>query len=341
MFNGRESHHIEGFTGMRVSIIAYMHSAAENMDDVLHRQLNVLGFPHSAATNVAGTLAAMGASCTEFDDLHGESGNLADDCIWESLITQLKPSVYHRKVGGPPCSTFLAARLRRGGPRALRTPSGPGRYGMPGLKPEEKEAVRLGTLLAQRDAEADSVWSRLGLPWITEQPRFDEERTSMYNLDEFLMLRAKPGVDMTHIAQCEFGAPTVQPTTLLGEKDPFDDAPKECRHPELTWTLRSTAETWRSAHPRLQGREWQIPTDSGLEPRTATAQGSREWLTKGAAVCPEALDRYFAIKLVKAASAHRRECRESGEAILDQKRDSGTGALAIEHTWKWVNKLRP
>lgn len=81
------------------------------------RFLHIPPPPPGREGGLAGFLRSMGAECDERDILGGDSGNLADDAIWDTLKRGTEAGAYHRNVGGPPCSTFSLARGRGRGPR--------------------------------------------------------------------------------------------------------------------------------------------------------------------------------------------------------------------------------
>ena len=54
-----------------------------------------------------------------------------------------------------------------------------------------------------------------GKPWILEQPREREEKTSMFKLDEFATVAAKPEVFRYTFVQCRFGAGSEKLTGFL------------------------------------------------------------------------------------------------------------------------------
>ena len=87
----------------------------------------------------------------------------------------------------------------------MRGPSGKSRYGFPHLIGEDKEKVRVGTLLAQRTAEAVGLFEEQAKPSITEQPKWkkDNDSVSMYNLDEFQAFKESPNFEFVDLVQCE------------------------------------------------------------------------------------------------------------------------------------------
>jgi len=128
------------------------------------RFLHLFSGPINRIDGFAAAIRAMGAECVEYDILMGEAGNLLDDEVWQGIAEELRNGRYDGKLGGPPCDSFSGARsggVRDSGPRRLRGPEGPERYGLPDLRDKENIKVREGTLLAQRDASANSIMELL------------------------------------------------------------------------------------------------------------------------------------------------------------------------------------
>ena len=86
---------------------------------------------------------------------------LADEWVCEVVLADIDKDVYEGAGGGSPCSTFLATRnIADGVPRPLRGEWPPELFGLKDLWPEEKDQVRLGTLLAYRKAQVcEAMWS--------------------------------------------------------------------------------------------------------------------------------------------------------------------------------------
>lgn len=84
-----------------------------------------------------------------------------------------------------------------------------------------------------------------------------------------------------------------------------------------------------------------MPTDDGPLHSQNAPPVSRDWLTKGAAAYPEALNRYLAIKLIKAAGARDLRHNRDGEGKEAHQEAAGVDNPVTDHTWRWVSKLRP
>lgn len=154
----------------------------------------------------------------EYDIVNGPEEDLSNDAVWMQLRAQIMDGAFDALMSGPPCNTYTNARKPDGlGPMPLRGPAGDDRYGLPSLAPAEKEKVKLGTLLALRSCEAAKLFHEQGKPRITEQPKWrrDGESVSMYNLDEFTDLLNLENVHTEELVQCEYGAETSKPTTLI------------------------------------------------------------------------------------------------------------------------------
>ena len=72
---------------------------------------------------------------------------------------------------------------------------------MAGLAGQDKEDVRLGTLVSLRAARAAEVCNQVSVPWLLEQPWPHEGGTTMLNLDEWRAVTAQPGVSSTRVLQ--------------------------------------------------------------------------------------------------------------------------------------------
>ena len=100
-------------------------------------------------------LGRLGFEADEFDVLHGESGDLSNDMVWDELARQIAKGVYAFVFACPPCSSASAARhnpARGPGLGPVRSVARP--WGLPGLSPLDKELVRLGNLHVLRTCEA-------------------------------------------------------------------------------------------------------------------------------------------------------------------------------------------
>ena len=109
--------------------------------------------------------------------------DLADDVAWKDLAVRLATD-FDGSLWSPPCSTFSAARTRPGGPPLLCGHCGKDLYGLPSLRPSDKEKVRVGTLLALRAAQGIDVQKRAGKPWILETPSPRPRVSSVFSLPE-------------------------------------------------------------------------------------------------------------------------------------------------------------
>ena len=109
----------------------------------------------------------------EWDIENGPEYDLADDTRWNRLLALINAGELHATIWSPPCSTYSGCRSETDrGPRPLRGASGRERYGSDDVKltSEEKEAVRVGTLLAVRTAEGIRACDKLGIRWLLENP---------------------------------------------------------------------------------------------------------------------------------------------------------------------------
>ena len=223
------------------------------------------------------------------DLINGEDGDMADQCKFEALRKDVSESKFMAVLSSPPCSTFAIARGQGRGPRKVRGVSGPDRYGLAGLKPHEKDAVRLGTLLACRAFEISSICHDLGIPWLLENPTELELGTSIFKLDEWLAIGKRDGVFRNTVAQCNYGLDHVKLTDLRGSIE-LPDAQATCTHVKRDMLVDGV---WQHrAHAPLRG----LAEDGSFR-------------TRATAAYPSKFNKYLAEALVKAAMG-RREVRQ-------------------------------
>ena len=123
--------------------------------------------------------------------------------------------------------------------------------------PEEKETLRLGTLLALRAVEVFGLFVLQGKPTILEQParRAGPGSISMFDLPEFKAMLGADGVSCARIAQCNYGADTEKPTELMHYAVDLSDSAGSCQHPQTRWRLPSTGASLFWVHPPLKGKK--------------------------------------------------------------------------------------
>ena len=175
------------------------------------RFLHLFSGPAGRSDGLAAALKRLGCECEDWDIVNGSVYDLADDATFRQLRARVQRGEFDGGLLGPPCHTFSNARKENdGGPRPLRLPGDRDIYGRPGLTPEEKEDVRLGTLLALRAADIFLCFYKLKKPVILEQPaqQNEESAVSMLNLPEFKRILGLQGVKHVKVAQCNYGAAT-------------------------------------------------------------------------------------------------------------------------------------
>ena len=141
----------------------------------------------------------------------------------------------------------------------MRGAVGPDLYGLPGLDPQEKETVRIGTLLAIRSAEASDLMWLMQWPFWIENPPRREGSPSFFSISVFRKLVEKDGVGFGYLVQCELGAATTKPTELLHFAIDFSRLPKECTHPKRWWARPWDGAQHFGSHPPLRGKQWYVP----------------------------------------------------------------------------------
>jgi hypothetical protein len=209
----------------------------------------------SAREDGVGTFTAMAGerdgrkvSVVYVDVLNGDEFDMADQVKFEDLLARVQSGIFCAALLSPPCSTFSRARGRPGGPRVVRGVTGAERYGLRDLKPHEKEAVRLGTLLATRAAAVASACHGAGIPWLLENPAERTGETSIFNLDELVKLCTMEGIIHNTIDQCMFGSEYKKATDFRG------NISIDCRVCNHTRKWVQIDGKWQQAtHPPLRG----------------------------------------------------------------------------------------
>lgn len=122
----------------------------------------------------------------------------------------------------------------------------------------------------------------------------------MYKLDEFEALLKQPAVEFQDIVQCQYGATTTKPTTLMLNNIVGWKWRHECEHPKQIWIKPSAGERVRSSHPPLKGKEWFILAEDWdksllMSPQQIRARDKQlPYLTKAAQAYPANLNKEFA-----------------------------------------------
>ena len=247
-------------------------------------------------------LLAKSFGCDNFDIVVSKEHDLLDDHKHKQILQDIEGDVYAGGMLSPPCDSFSGARRNDEGdiqgPGPLRDETGPGRYGKPGITPEEKERVKIGTLLALRARDYLLAFKRKGLPVILEQPKVADGRPSMMKLDEFAEILKDENCKTTEIVQCEMGAITTKPTFLMGFNVCFDRFPTKCTHTSKWWR-KPWSGAWRFApHPQLRGTQWEIPGPNWHEGMLRNKEPPGEFITKQASAYPEEMNENIALSLI-------------------------------------------
>ena len=238
----------------------------------------------------------MADICNEVD--------LADDIVWHEYVVALGPNgKFLGSLWSPPCSTFSRARSDSdGGPRILRGPSGPALLGLPDLRPEEKEKVRLGTLLATRSGEGITAQDGAGCPWILENPPEGEDRPSLFRIPLVQAATTGPGAHRHVLPQCPFGAEATKLTEFRASFRFSDAPPRQCPHERVWWRQPPSGRWFRAPHPVLKGK-FRAVTPAEWDRMSISERGipGTEFLTRASAAYPNRLNCYLACQLVPRA----------------------------------------
>ena len=270
--------------------------------------------------------------------------DIADELLWKRLYNKLDADVFDGTGWAPPCSTFANARgnspgERLRGPQPLRGATGNDRYGLQGLSIVDKDAVRLGTLLAVRTAAGLVLCLKKRIPFFYETPWPTAGKINMTLLDEFMEVVCHPEVVMWKVHQCRLDALTTKPTLLMTFLLEHDPEPLVCNHQDQWWVVPSSGITHHQPHPPLRGKEWAILYDSWDQavwypPPPANA----DWLTRSAAAYPARMNKMLATMLAVAA-AKRHAFRNAAPL-----RDLGTADSLLSQSdmirvGRWNNTL--
>ena len=191
-----------------------------------------------AKGRVDGLAAQLGGRCWAVDEMdaaldhRGAMAAPEDDLLNDSTFVHLLSIAiaghYDAVVAGIPCSTFSVARLRRGGPPAVRLLPGEGRGLRVPPPGHEHEAARANEL-AWRACEIAEAVQAAGGVYIIENPidRSDAalsqslrlghwpRHASLWQMDELLALHAVTGGHIVHFPQCALGGDAQKWTTLI------------------------------------------------------------------------------------------------------------------------------
>lgn len=233
------------------------------------------------------------------DKLNSSLADLLDEDCAEWYLNGIESGYYDAGLGSPPCETYSMARERPGGPPPLRGAEGPDLYGLPNLKPAQKESARKGTLLSLRGIEMGKRFHARSRPWLIENPARVEGKPSMFCLDEAVSLMESSGAIVNNIRQCIYRADCEKPTFFVGSVT-LDHSGAECPHPPRWWKQPPSGWEFQAPHAPLYGRrravpweDWDeavhtLPTDPVLHP----------FVTKDAAAYPWDLNVELVRKLV-------------------------------------------
>ena len=277
-----------------------------------------------------GTFCEANGFACKYVDKEYDGSDLVDLQVWTDLEATLPE--YDGYLLSPPCSTFTPARREGdGGPRPLRTPEGPERYGKKDLKAFEKEKVKIGTLLAKRACDTATHAHEHNKPWALEQPHWREGSTSMFTLDEFQELLRREGVDRYTLAQCRYGADAEKLTDLISNCD-LRDMELRCNHPSVWWRIPWNGEWHYGPHPPLRGKQKAIRAEDWNATMLRSTEPDGPYLTRAYAAYPKELNKALASVIT---SSIRNRSGETTEVNLVE--NSGN----IETGFVRLDQLRP
>ena len=202
---------------------------------------------------------SFGARVVVYDVVRSPEQDLLDEGRWAAIIADTEADKYGGIGMCPPCSTFSGGRRNDGGPRPLRGEEPPDIYGLQDLTPEEKESVRIGTLLALRSKDAFMEAYRRNLPGWFETPKRRPGKPSVFKLPEIKLEFCIPGARCKAFVQCHLGARSTKPTEIWHVNMSLDELPETCNHADLWWAMPWSGASHYGPHPLLTGTQWMMP----------------------------------------------------------------------------------
>ena len=177
-----------------------------NIPKLKKRKILILcGGPSDRDVSLYNLFISAGFECVNYDRLNGQQFDLVDDVVKDEILRDIAAGEYVAAFARPECSTF-SKHHNFPGPPPLRAVDGPERYGITTNNAEQKEKVRIHTLMAVGVAAALDLLTELRIPWLFETPAIHAGQVSMAHLDEFRALLKMEGVKHTIGMQCPFGA---------------------------------------------------------------------------------------------------------------------------------------
>ena len=278
---------------------------------------------------------ANGFSCDYVDKEYDDSRDLLDQQVWEEVEKTLPR--YEGYLMSPPCSTFTAARSHDdGGPRPLRKPSGPERYGIKDAKPYEKEKIRQGTLLGMRAHQVADYATEADKPWILEQPHWREGKTSLFTLDEFQELLSRDNVGRYTVAQCRYGADAEKLTDLISNRD-LSSMELRCNHPDRWWRVPWNGQWHYGPHPPLKGKQKAVPAEEWQPSMLRRQELDGPYITRAYAAYPGEFNKALADKMAELMKASKGKRLEH---VPENKKESATDSPQVDTRFTMSPTLR-
>ena len=200
-------------------------------------------------------LGAYGIGCVSYDLCLGPEFDISDELVWERLLKEIQSGRYAFLFSSFPCKSAAIPRHnpdRGPGPGPLRSVDKP--WGLPNLKPTDKELVRIGNLCATRSAAASrALLDSGGVGFAFEQPSPVDGLPSLLHLPPLDMQDV--GAQDVHFHQCPFGAPSIKPTCIRYCGGSFSLLSSfKCNHKMQRWKDSNSKYYW-APHQKLAGRK--------------------------------------------------------------------------------------
>ena len=185
--------------------------------------LDLFAGVHSPLTNA---MLSKGLDCFgPFDFALHETHDILDDRVLHLLLRLAHSGLVGMVWSAPPCKEFSRLKLRRPGPKALRTPE----YmdGVPGLSKEEQARVDASAAIRSRSREVlRGVVSATGQAGLEQPP----SAMSWLQPDNIAMLR-EWSAHCSYVAACTHGLDIYKNWAMCATFESIAQLASTCQHP--------------------------------------------------------------------------------------------------------------
>jgi len=175
---------------------------------------------------VAGEKFGTYVECVNIDVGICRDFDLTDDNLVDRLLSMIRSGAIQAIHGGPPCSTWSAARLHGGGPGPLRSRDQP--WGISSLTEKDDKKVQSANKMMFAFWILAEEMIKRGLPFTMEHPKDGGRAASFWATDFFLNRKKQHQLVTVDLCQCAFGCPHRKPTTIVGNFGGIKDLSRPC-----------------------------------------------------------------------------------------------------------------